>query len=49
MTWANSVLFCFLSFFDHAHGTWKFPEQGSNLCHSGDFNHTSDNARSLTH
>ena len=28
---------------------WKFPGQGSNLHHSSDPNHNSDNARSLTH
>ena len=28
---------------------WKFPGQGSNLCHSSDPRHSSGNARSLTH
>ena len=27
---------------------WKFPGQGSNLCHSNDWSHCSDNTRALT-
>ena len=30
-------------------GTWKYLGQGSNLYHSSDLNHCSDNARSLTY
>ena len=35
-------------FFGHSRGIWKFLGQGSNLSHSSDPSHTSDNARSLT-
>ena len=34
--------------FGHAHGMWKFPDQGLNPQHSSDPNCCSDNARSLT-
>ena len=36
-------------FFGHANGTWNFLGQGSNLHHSSELSHSSDNARSLTH
>ena len=36
-------------FFGDACGMWKFLGQGSNLSHSSDPNHSSDNTRSLTH
>ena len=39
------LLFCL---FGHAHGIWKFPGEGLNLCHSGNPSHSCDNARSLT-
>ena len=38
----------FLFFSGPARGLWKFPEEGSNLCHSSDPNRCSDSARSLT-
>ena len=45
--------FLFLSFlpsFLHCiHSMWKFPGQGSNLCHSSNPSHCRDSARSLTH
>ena len=34
--------------FVHTYGIWKFLAQGSNLCHSSNPSHCSDNARSLT-
>ena len=37
----------FFLFSGHAHGIWKFPGQGSNLHHSSDWGHCSDNAGSL--
>ena len=37
-----------LFFFGHVH-LWKFPGQGSNLCHSSDLSCYSDNTRSWTH
>ena len=40
--------FFFFSFFGHPHGTWKFPDQGSNLSHSSNLHHTCNNARSFT-
>ena len=42
----RAFLFFFFSFWPCM---WKFPGQGSNLSHSSDPNHSSDNARSLTH
>ena len=45
---ASFVLFCFFLFGLNC-GMWKFLGQGSNLSHSSDPNHSSDNTRSLTH
>ena len=46
------MLFCILLsiclFCGHAWGMWRFPGQGSNLGHSSDLSHCSDNAKSLT-
>ena len=42
-------LFIFLLLFVHAHGTWKFPDQGSNPHHSSNPSCCKDNAISLTH
>ena len=39
----------FFFFFCYAHDQWKFPGQGSNLCHRRDPSHCSGNAGSLTH
>ena len=39
-------LFVLLS--GHTLGMWKFPGQGSHLCHSSNPSHCSDNAGSLT-
>ena len=36
-------------FFGYTQGMQKFLGQGSNLCHSSDLSHSSDNAGSLTH
>lgn len=45
--------FCFFLggglFFGHTQSMGKFPDQGSNLHHSSDLSHSSDNARFLTH
>ena len=48
--WAHrySWFFFFFFFFGHAHSTWKFLSQGSNLSHSSNWSHSSDNARSST-
>ena len=43
----ESFFFFFLWY--HAHGIWKFQAQGSNLCHSSNQSHSSDNTRSLSH
>ena len=40
---------CFLVFFGHTCGMWKFPGQRSDLHHSKSPSHCSDNTRSLTH
>ena len=42
------LLVLFIYFFGCACGVWKFLGQGSNLCHSSNLSHCSDNARSLT-
>ena len=39
----------FVYVFGHTHGIQTFLVQGSNLCHSRDLSHSSDNAGSLTH
>ena len=36
-------------YFGHTCGMQKFLGQGSNLCHSGNWSHNSDNVGSLTH
>ena len=41
------ILFVCL-FFGHLCGIWEFLGQGSNLCHSGNLSHNSDNSGSLT-
>jgi len=40
--------FFFFFFFFQTHGMWKFPGQESNLHHSSDPSHSSDNTRSIT-
>ena len=42
-------VFAFVFVFCHAHSTWKFPGQGSNLGHRSDSSCCSDNTKSLTH
>ena len=44
--WWLWLLFCSLG---HPWGMWKFPGQGSILCHSSSPSHCIDNTRSLTH
>ena len=46
--WNKCFFFLFLGG-GHAYGMWKFPGQGSNLSHSCDPSHSSDNARLLRH
>ena len=43
------VWVCFLRFWGHTCGMWKFQGHGLNLHHSGDLCHSCSNTRSLTH
>ena len=45
---AWAILLKKLYFFGHAQDMWKFQSQESNLYHSCNQNHSSDNAGSLT-
>ena len=50
LTWRFIIrMFVFVwgLFFDHSCSMCKFPGQGSNMSHSSDLSHNSDNARSL--
>ena len=45
----DSLMITFLGGYAYACGMWKFPGQGSNLCHSSSLGCSSDHAGSLTH
>ena len=44
----NIIYFGYILVLAHSHGMWKLPDRGSNLHHSSDPSHCSDNTRSLT-
>ena len=45
----KSLLRMGIVYFGCTHSIQKFPGEGTNLCHNSDTNHSSDNAKSLTH